>query len=104
MNYVTVWETPRQNQLIILKSIFEQNNIKYRFLDEGTNTNFPVGVRVQVQESQAREARKLLEENGFVGTLEPRPDSGIATSFWWYLFLALLVIIIVSALVNWYMF
>lgn len=104
MNYVTVWETPQQNQLILVKSIFEQNNLNYRFLDEGANTNFPVGVRVQVEENQAEKARKILKENGFIGTIEPKPEAGVATSFWWYLFLALLVVIIVSAFINWYLF
>ncbi|HER40016.1 MAG TPA: hypothetical protein ENO10_02225 [Salinimicrobium catena] len=103
MNYTTIWETSRQNELILLKNIFEQNNIDYRFLDENTNTNFAVGVRVQVVRGQEEKAGALLRENGLLRDPSPGGERVSKTKFWTWLFIALLIIIIAAIFINWWM-
>ena len=104
MKYITIFDTPRQNQVAIIRNLFEANQIKFRVLDEATNTAIPVGVRVQVIEDQVLTAKNILKENGFYGTPEPEPDSALNYRFLWYLLLALILIIVISAIINWYLF
>lgn len=104
MKYITIFDTPRQNQIAIIRHLFEENQIKFRILDEATNTAIPVGVRVQVVENQVLRAKNILKENGFYGTPEPEANSALNYRFFWYLFLALLLIIIISGLINWCLF
>lgn len=100
MAYTTIYETSQQNQIILLKNIFEQNNVRYTILDESTNTNFPVGVRVQVHENDVKRAEGLLQENGFIQ--DPgRGNSSVSMSkFWLWLVIALVCIIIAAILFN----
>lgn len=102
MDYTTIWETREQNQLILVKNIFEQNNIDYRMLGENLNTNFPLGVRIQVAHGQEEKAGALLRENGFIQDPSPGGEKVSPTKFWVWLFIALLVIIIVAILINGY--
>ncbi len=100
MNYRTIYETPQQNQVILIKNIFETNNIDYRFLDESTNTNFALGVRVQVEEKDAGRAETILRENGFLN--EPGTEGNAVTMsrFWLWLVAALVFLIVVSIVIN----
>lgn len=104
MKYVTVFDTQRQNHVTIIRNLFEANQINFRILDEATNSAIPVGVRVQVIENQVLQAKNILKENGFYGTPEPEPDSALNYRFLWYLLFALILIVIISALINWYLF
>lgn len=104
MKYVTVFDTLRQNQVTIIRNLFEANQINFRILDEATDSAIPVGVRVQVIENQVLQAKNILKENGFYGTPEPEPDSALNYRFLWYLLFALILIVIISALINWYLF
>lgn len=101
MEYTTIWETRQQNQLFLLRNIFEQNNIDYRFLDENTNTNFANGVRVQVARGQEEKAGALLRENGLLQDPSPEAEQVSQTKFWTWLFIALLIIIVAAILINW---
>lgn len=103
MDYITIWETRQQNQLFLLRNIFEQNDIDYRFLDEQNNTNFALGVRVQVVRGQEEKAGALLRENGLLEDPSPGAEEVTQTRFWIWLFIALLVIIVAAILINWWM-
>lgn len=103
MNYTTIWETSRQNELILLKNIFEQNSIDYRFLDKNTNTNFALGVRVQVVRGQEEKAGALLRENGLLRDPSPGGERVTQTKFWIWLIIALLIIIVAAVLINWWL-
>lgn len=103
MHYTTIWETRQQNQLFLLRNIFEQNGIDYRFLDEQNNTNFALGVRVQVAKGQEEKAGALLRENGLLNDPSPGAERVSKTKFWTWLFVALFVIIIAAILINWFM-
>lgn len=100
MSYRTIFETPQQNQVILIKNIFETNHIDYRFLDESTNTNFALGVRVQVKETDASRAQAILKENGLLNEPESGKDAVSLSRFWMWLVLALLAIIVASVLIN----
>ena len=99
MEYTTIWETRQQNQLFLLRNIFEQNNIDFLFLDENTNTNFATGVRVQVAREQEEKAGALLRENGLLQDPSPEAEQVSQTKFWTWLFLVL-IIIIAAILIN----
>lgn len=103
MDYTTIWETSRQNELILLKNIFEKNDIDYHFLDENTNTNFAVGVRVQVAKGQEEKAGALLRENGLLRDPKPGSERVSQSKFWAWMFIALILIIVAAILINWWM-
>lgn len=98
MDYKTIYETPEQNQVILLKNIFEHNNVRYKFLDESTNNNFPVGVRVQVHQNDVKRAEGLLLENGFLKDTGKEPVS--ASRFWLWFVVALICLIVAAFLIN----
>lgn len=104
MKYTTIWETSQQNHLILIKNLFEQNNIDYRFLDENTNTNFAVGARVQVAQGEEAKAGAILRENGILKDPSPGTEKVSQLKFWIWLIAALLLIIIASVLINWLMY
>lgn len=99
MNYITILETTQQNELVLLRNLFEQHKIDYKIFDENVNTNFLVGVRVQVAEEQEGEAREILRENGLIEekSAQGRKTSIISTRTWFLL--AVLVIIITTLLI-----
>ncbi|SDK87530.1 hypothetical protein SAMN04488034_101730 [Salinimicrobium catena] len=101
MEYTTIWETRKQNQLFLLRNIFEQNNIDYRFLDE-KNTSGLV-VRVQVVRGQEEKAGALLRENGLLKDPSPGAERVTPTKFWIWLFVALFIIIVAAVIINWWM-
>ena len=103
MPYTTIWESRQQNQLVLVKNIFEQNNIDYRFLDENSNTNFALGVRVQVAQGQEEKAGAILRENGLIKDPSPTGGRVAPLRFWIWLFVALLIVVIVAFLINWNM-
>lgn len=100
MDYTTIWETRQQNELILLKNIFEQNQIDYRFLDENSNTNFALGVRVQVARGQEAKAGAVLRENGLLKDPSPGSEKVSPTKFWIWLIVALLIVIVAAILIN----
>jgi hypothetical protein len=101
MEYTTIWETRKQDQLFLLRNIFEQNNIDYRFLDE-QNHSVPE-IRVQVARGQEEKAGVLLRENGFLRDPSPGAERVTPTKFWIWLFVALLLIIVAAIIINWWM-
>lgn len=100
MNYITIYHARRQNEVVIIKYLFEEDNITFRILKESPGSAVPIGVRIQVDENQITKANKILKNNGFLGNLQPESDSKSVQQFWWYLLLALILIIIFSIFIN----
>jgi hypothetical protein len=100
MKFRTILRIYKQNQLTLLRIIFEQNGINYRFRKESDNFNFPLGVSVQVDERHWEKAQLVLRENGFLNESESSMDKNSMLKFWLWLFFALLMVIIVSVLIN----
>jgi hypothetical protein len=48
MSYSAIFETSAQNQIILLKNIFEQNNVRHRIFDEAAINYFVLRVRIEV--------------------------------------------------------
>lgn len=100
MAYTTVYETSQQNQVILLKNIFEQNNVRYKILDETANTNFALGVRIQVHNNDMKRAEGLLIENGLLQDPAPDQSSVSMAKFWLWLVIALVCLIFAAFLIN----
>jgi hypothetical protein len=100
MSYTTVYETSQQNQIILLKNIFEQNNVRYKMLDETGNTNFALGVRFQVHNEDIKRAEALLRENGLLQDPAPGQTSVSMAKFWLWLVIALIFLIVAAFLIN----
>lgn len=100
MEYVTIYHARRPNHAVIIKNLFEDHNLKFRILEETTNSAIPVGKRVQVLEDQVEKAKDILKQNGFLGTPEPEPESGQNKKYWIILVLALFLVILFSILIN----
>ena len=103
MHYITVWETAQQNQLVLLRNLFEQERLDFRILDQNTNNNFATGARVQVEEKDKERAEAILRDNGFLKTRRIGRESMASKSFWTWFFAILLLLIIVAALINEFM-
>ncbi|WP_029033998.1 putative signal transducing protein [Salinimicrobium terrae] len=100
MAYTTVYETSEQNQIALLKNIFEQNNVRCRILDESTNSNFPIGARVQVHENDVVRAEGLLKENGFLQDPDPLESSVSRSKFWLWFIVAIICLVVAAFLIN----
>ena len=100
MNYITVWETAQQNQLVLLRNLFEQEKLDFRILDQNTNNNFATGARVQVEEKDKTRAEAVLRDNGFLEARTVVRDDVSSKRFWIWFFAALLILIIAAALIN----
>ena len=100
MNYVTVYETTQQNQVILIKNILEQNDIDYRFFDESSNTNFLTGVRIQVEENQREKALAVFRENGLLNDPSPSQGSVTMAKFWIWLVITLFFLVAAAVFIN----
>lgn len=100
MEYITIYHARRPSHAAIIKNLFEQHNLKFRVLEESTNSAIPVGKRVQVMEDQVEAAKNILKQNGFLGINEPEQESGQKNKYWIILFLALLLVILFSIIIN----
>lgn len=103
MSYTTIYDTDNQSQVVVIEQLFRQRQIDYRIIDDPEDASVPSGVRVQVRREQVGRAKDILKENGFLGNPRPGPGAQQTKSFWWYLFAGLLVVILVSVLINWYL-
>lgn len=100
MNYVTIYRTAKENRILLLKGIFEENNIVHRILKETNPANIPGEVKVQVKDVDRTRAVALLKENGFVAHSAGKEDSVSMARFWLWLVIALLAIITASFFIN----
>ena len=112
MEYSTIYRTHDSAEVSIIKHKFEEKNLRYHILDENNNSSAGIagmggeGMRIQVQESQIKKAKKLLEEIGFLGEWKDdlkKERRKQPTRKWIFIFLAALVLIIVAFLVMWFM-
>lgn len=100
MAYTTVYETSEQNKMSLLKNLFEQNNIRYKILDESANTNFALAARVQVHENDVMRAEGLLKENGFLQDPDPLETPESKSKFWLWLVIAIICLLVAAFLIN----
>lgn len=100
MGYFTIYNTSRQNKVLILKQLFEEHQIDYRVLKDIQNSAVPVGYKIQVIEEQGERAKNILKEHGFLRIPEPAPDSHMLSKFWIYLTMALFLIIVISVIIK----
>lgn len=100
MSYSAIFETSAQNQIILLKNIFEQNNVRHRIFDEAANTNFALGVRIEVHDNDKKRAEALLRENGFLEDPAPGQSSVSMAKFWLWLVITLVCLIFAAFLIN----
>lgn len=100
MNYITVWQTAQQNQLLLLRNLFEQANIDFRILDENANNNFAIGARVQVEEKDRERAEILLREHGFIKGRTATDTEASGKFLWLWIIAALLLLILVGVLIS----
>ena len=103
MSYSAIFETSAQNQIILLKNIFEQNNVRYRILDEAANTNFALGVRIEVHDNDKKRAEALLRENGFLDGSASKESAVSMSKFWLWLVIALICVIFAAFFINMFM-
>ncbi|MCC8359261.1 putative signal transducing protein [Salinimicrobium sediminilitoris] len=103
MAFITVYQTAQQNQLMLLRNIFEQNNLRYRILDESSNTNFAIGARVQVHENDMKRAEVLLRDNGFLQEPGPGKSDVSMSQFWLWFVLAMICLVVAAFLINFWM-
>lgn len=100
MKYETIYHTPHEHRVIIIRQLFEEHKINFRILNEATNAPIPVGKRVQVPVDQLEQAKNLLKEHGFLGSPKPDPETNENKRHWIILFLALLLVILFSIIIN----
>ncbi len=100
MSYTTIYETSQHSQIVLFRNIFEQNNVRYKILDETTNTNFPIGVRVQVFSGDFKRAEGLLKENGFLTDPIQDQNSISKSKFWLWFIIAIVCLVIAAFLIN----
>lgn len=112
MEFITIYSGDDQGEISIIKHLLEEHNIPYNLLGEATATSAGIGatgnmgMRIQVPEMEIDRAKKILKENGFLGEIkkgraERRKEPKL--SKWMFIFLAALVLIIVSFLIMWFM-
>lgn len=100
MSYVTIYRTAKLNRIILLKGIFEQNNIVYRILEDSNPADLPAEVKVQVKEVDRIRAVASLKENGFLSESTGGQSPVSMARFWLWLVIALLALITASFLIN----
>ena len=111
MEYVTIYTGDDQTEISIIKHLLEENNIKYKVLGEATAASAGIGatgnmgMRIQIPENKVDKAKGVLLETGFLGNWQKGKLKKETTSRskWVLIFLAALVLIIVSFLIVWFM-
>ena len=112
MEYATIYSGDNHAEISIIKHLLEEHNIAYNVLGEATASSAGIGatgnmgVRVQVPEDQIDRAKDILRDNGFLGEMKKGGEKGSKEpkfSKWMFIFLAALVLIIVSFLIMWFM-
>lgn len=100
MSYITVWSTSDRNQIIIIKTTLELNNIICRLLNDNVNYFFSAEVQVQVPQEQQKRAVGILREHGFFREGGDEQGGAAIIRFWIYLVLALIIIILAAIVIN----
>jgi hypothetical protein len=112
MEYITIYTGDDQTEISIIRNLLEENNIKYNVLGEaiaasaGIGATGNMGTRIQVPKDEVDHAKTVLLETGFLGNWhkgKSKRRSSTRYSKWVLIFLAALVLIIVSFLIMWFM-
>ena len=111
MEFITIYTGDDQAEISIIKHLLEENNIEHNVLGEATASSAGIGatgnmgMRIQVPKNKVDDAKDVLLENGFLGNWQKgRLKKETTNRFKWVLiFLAALVLIIVSFLIMWFM-
>ena len=97
MSYTTIYETSKHDQVVSLKKIFEENNVRFKIRDESTSSDVS---EVQVHENDVKRAEGLLLENGFLENPDPGESSESKSKFWLWLVIALICLAIAVYLIS----
>lgn len=108
MKYHTVYATTDKNEISVLKSLYREEEIDFKIVQE-ENPAASNGIpreRFQVVENDLEEAKELLDQTGFLS-----PDSVYATEpspaqpsrKWIFFLLGALLLIILIFLIGWLM-
>ena len=112
MEYTTIYTGDNHAEISIIKHLLEEHNIEYNVLGEATASSAGIGatgnmgMRIQVPEDQIERSKRILRDNGFLGEMKKGREKGSKEprfSKWMFIFLAALVLIIVSFLIMWFM-
>lgn len=103
MNYIKVYSTQDQNEISVLKNVFEEEGIDYRLeeADAGSSTQ----KRILVAEGDESKARELVHQTGFLNMDHSQTVRRKRTSRnkWMFFFLAALILLLVAMLIVWFM-
>lgn len=109
MKYMTIYSTSDKNEVSVLKSVFDDENIDFKILEhkrtELESSNALPEQRFQVAEKDKIRAKELLEQTGFLRVGHPHlhPPRRVAGRKWIFFFLAALVLVLVAMLIVWFM-
>ncbi len=103
MNYIKVYSTRDQNEISVLKKVFEEQSITYKLeqADAGSSTQR----RILVAEKDETKARELVHQTGFISIDHAHPERRQRSSRnkWMFFFLAALILLLVAMLIVWFM-
>lgn len=106
MEFFTIYSTKDEQEVSILKNVYEEEQIDFRIQEPETSSQ---GVddpyRIQVAEKDKDKAKELLEQTGFlrVDTLRSQSPRRTGGKKWILIFLAALILILVAILITWFM-
>lgn len=106
MKFFTIYSTKDEQEVSILKNVYTDENIDFRIVEpEASSVSSNDPKRIQVAERDREKARELLEQTGFlrVDSLHSQKPRRMAGKKWIFIFLAALVLILVSILITWFM-
>ena len=104
MEYITLYNPVNRKELMLVRNILELENIKFKVLEEPATDN-PPRLNLQVPKEDFKEARELLQENGYLND----PDEEDAEpekrkiSKPLIMFLALLAVFVAIIFFVWFM-
>lgn len=111
MEFITIYTGDDHTEISIIKNLLEENNIDHKVLGEATASSAGIGAtgnmgtRIQVPKDEVDHAKTVLLETGFLGNWQKGKQKRESTRYskWVLIFLAALVLIIVSFLIMWFM-
>ncbi|CAN5128301.1 hypothetical protein BH23BAC2_BH23BAC2_04820 [soil metagenome] len=110
MEFITIYRSQEISEITLIKHLLDENKIDYQIFDETTSGIIAganvTGSRIQVPKNEVDHAKAVLLENGFLGDWQKgrrKSNTQPRVSKWVLIFLAALVLIIVSFLIMWFM-
>ncbi|WP_029037341.1 putative signal transducing protein [Salinimicrobium xinjiangense] len=105
MEFFTIYSTRDEQEVSILKNVYEEEKIGYRILEPETSGTHEGQKRIQVAEKDREKARELLDQTGFlrVDSLHSHKPRRMPGKKWILIFLAALILVLVAILITWFM-